>query len=145
VRVIIEIPDMSPARLSRACIALMTGAAAVGLIAEEEHGPAPALYSVRGLRFEREPFTDGEHFDLPAVCIARGWLDCDDAAIWRLMELHRHGERSRVLGELVRGDTKPGPRVIWRDGTRSYHGQIRRADGSWEDPTKTIATQGRPV
>lgn len=130
---------MSPDRLTRATIALMSAAAAVGLIAEEEHGPAPPLYQ-SGLRFEREPFTDGEHFDLPPVCLARGWLDCDDAAIWRFMELHRHGEKSALLAELVIAKPRPGPRVIWRDGTRSYHAQIRRADGSWEDPTKTVST-----
>jgi hypothetical protein len=125
VRIIIEIPQLSEERTTRACIEIMDSVARVGLICEEELGPVPGLYA-SGVRFAQEPFQDGEHFDLPWVCVQRGWLDCDDAAIWRNMELWREGEH------------RAGSRVIWPPGTRRYHAQNRRADDTVEDATQII-------
>ena len=124
-RIIIDLPPLSEEATTRACIELMDSVARVGLICEEELGEAPSLYD-SGVKFAQEPFTDGEHFDLPWLCIRRGWMDCDDAAIWRNMELWRAGEHAA------------GSRVIWPEGTRRYHAQNRRGDNTVEDATQII-------
>lgn len=120
-RVIVEIPTLNEEHTVEALVTLLDAVARVGLIVEKELGPAPELYS-SGVRFQPEPFDDGEHFDLPWAVLERGWGDCDDLTIWRRMELARRGEATKA-------------RVVWREDTRRYHAQIRREDGSWEDPS----------
>ncbi len=129
-RIILDLPKLSETATCAACIEVMSAMARVGLICERDHGrPAPDLYKAAkaGLVvFAPEPFTDGDHFDLPGFVLQRGWADCDDLVIWRLIECLRHGER----------DAKPA--VVWRKDTRSYHARLRRADGTLEDPTLQI-------
>lgn len=120
-RIVIEIPRLSEERTTFACTLLMDALVVIGLEAEKELGRVPPLYR-SGVVFRPEPFTDGEHFDLPWIVIARGWGDCDDLSIWRRIELARKGEATLS-------------RVVWRPDTRRYHAQVRRSDGTWEDPS----------
>jgi len=130
VRIICDLPQLSETATTAACIELMAAMARVGLICEQDHGrPAPGLYeSVRAGKvvFAPEPYTDGDHFDLPGFVLKRGWGDCDDLVIWRLVECWRHGERNAK------------PAVVWREETRKYHARVRRGDGTLEDPTLQV-------
>jgi hypothetical protein len=50
------------------------------------------------------------------------WGDCDDLVAYRVAELRFRGE-------------KAVPRIVWRKDTHLYHAQVRRGDGSIEDPS----------
>jgi len=88
----------------------------------------PLLYDSQ-IRFQREP--DGlvkqgiEQFDNVLTVLARGHGDCDDLVAWRVAELRERDEPATV-------------RVVWPKGTRRFHAQVRRADGSYEDPSRIL-------
>ena len=125
-RIIVDLPQLSEVATVAACCELMDAVARVGLICERAHGkPAPSLYG-SGVEYAPEPFRDGEHFDLPGFCVRRGWADCDDLTLWRLMECWRSGEH---------GAKSAG---VWREDTRKFHARLRRADGTIEDPTLSV-------
>ena len=125
-RIICDLPRLSPEATVECCRILMEAQARVGLVCERDHGrPAPELYK-SGVKFAPEPFKDGEHFDLPGFVVKRGWGDCDDLVIWRLIECYRHGELAA------------SPAVVWPEGSRKYHARLRRADGTLEDPTLQV-------
>jgi hypothetical protein len=82
----------------------------------------PWLYNTN-VRFRPEPFKDGEHFDPIWIVVKRGWGDCDDLCSWRRAELK------------VRCGEDTTSRIVWPTQTRKYHALVRRADGTWEDPS----------
>lgn len=81
----------------------------------------PPLYET-GVRYRLHNYDGFEHFDPCVRVLARGWGDCDNLIYWRCAEL-------RLVGEPATA------RVMWPTGTRRYHAQLRRGDGSVEDPS----------
>jgi hypothetical protein len=81
----------------------------------------PQLYQ-SGTRFAYEPQHGNglEMFDLPLTTFRRGWGDCDDLVIWRICELVARGEKATC-------------KTAYRNN--ALHVQVRRADGSVEDPS----------
>lgn len=91
----------------------------------------PSLY-LSGVRYRPEPTrgTGVEYFDDPWTVLQRGHGDCDDLVIWRLAELLAAGEQASAICE-------------WR--VPRYHVSVRRANGSAEDPSRSlIQLHGRP-
>lgn len=88
----------------------------------------PLLYE-SSIRFRREPeatIKAGiEQFDNVLQVLARGHGDCDDLVLWRVAELRERGEDAST-------------RVAWPTGSRKFHAQVRRADGSYEDPSRIL-------
>ena len=80
----------------------------------------PGLYATR-VRYRDEP-PGRERFDHVGIVLRRGDGDCDDLVAWRVAELHEAGE------------VRAAPRILWPKNVRRYHAQVRRADGSIEDP-----------
>ena len=87
----------------------------------------PSLYR-SGVRYREEPpdddtFRDGES------TLDRGHGDCAHLCAWRVAELQEAGEPAKI-------------RIKWgplREGApRMFHVQIRRADGSIEDPSRIL-------
>lgn len=66
-----------------------------------------------------------EDFCLPSVVLARGYGDCDQLCQWRCAELQNAGERALPL-------------IYWRESTDVLHVQVRRADGTVEDPSRLL-------
>lgn len=73
----------------------------------------PYLYE-SGIRYQEEPThgTGIEYFDVPQVCLQRGWGDCDDLIIYRVAELLSQG----VAAECSIADYK---------GAGGMHAQVR--------------------
>lgn len=73
-----------------------------------------------------------ERFDDIPTCMARGWADCDDLGPWRVAELReRQGEKATL-------------RLTWKKirGQKIFHVQVRRADGTIEDPSLHLGMAG---
>lgn len=91
--------------------------------------PIPALYSAR-IRYKREPWDNVEEFADILTVLRRGWGDCDDLGAWRVAELQEAGEEGADI------------RVYWREKIpgrpRTMHVQVRRADGTIEDPSRYL-------
>lgn len=89
-------------------------------------GEAPGVTEAisKGVKWRPEPFTDGEHFDLPEQVLARGWGDCDDLAPW-------------LAGQLRASGQDPGavPRV-YQSGPGRWHVVVETSDGQILDPSK---------
>jgi len=89
----------------------------------------PRLYEA-GLVFRREPnalIKKGiEQFDNCLQVLERGGGDCDDLVAYRVAELQHLGETGADL------------KIIWPKGTRRYHAQVRREDGTYEDPSRVL-------
>lgn len=86
----------------------------------------PLLYK-SGVDFRLPPDHGGgvERFDLPPTVHKRGWGDCDNLVIWRLCELHHHGEHA------ARADTG------WMGN--AMHVRVLRGDGrTTEDPARIL-------
>jgi len=90
-------------------------------------GEAPdvrELIESRAVRWKPEPFTDGEHFDLPATFAARGWADCDDLA-------------PALAGSLRASGEDPGATATaYRSGRKTWHCVVRTSDGRILDPSR---------
>lgn len=84
----------------------------------------PLLYK-SGVRYKPEPNNGYEDFDNALVVLARKNGDCDDLVAWRIAELRKMGENAQV-------------RIVWPRGSRRYHAQVRRADGTVEDPSRVL-------
>jgi hypothetical protein len=101
---------------------------ATALAAEQSirNGDVPGLMEAiaRGVKWQPEPFTDGEHFDLPDQVMGRGWGDCDDLAPWLAGELRATGE-----------DPDARPRV-YKSGPDRWHVVVQTSDGQILDPSK---------
>lgn len=89
----------------------------------------PPLYS-GGVQFQKEPQhgSGNEEFALPCDVHRRGWGDCDDLVIARLVELALHGVDASCNAEWV-GDACH-VRVRYNDGVPQPDGSI----GTLEDP-----------
>ena len=86
--------------------------------------PYPFLYSTRVKYREEEPEREGvETFTFPWDTFSRGCGDCEDLCIWRLSDLIFQGEAASISVEWN------GPLL---------HVQVRRADGSLEDPSERL-------
>lgn len=59
--------------------------------------------------------------------VRRGWGDCDDLVPWRIAELWLSGE-----------DPKAAPKVYQRAEDDLIHTEVRRGDGSVEDPARYL-------
>jgi hypothetical protein len=90
--------------------------------------PLPPLYA-SGVQYRLEPnHGDGwEDFANPWTTYARGWGDCDDLVLWRLVEL------------LVAGERVSATRAEWVHPT--VHVLVRRQDRSLEDPSVILMRQ----
>jgi hypothetical protein len=89
-------------------------------------GDAPTFTDLMrsGVKWRPEPFSDGEHFDLPAVIGERGWADCDDLAPALAAELRARGQ-------------DPGARArVVRSGRDRWHAIVQLSDGTIVDPSK---------
>lgn len=89
-------------------------------------GEAPTFTEMlaQGVRWAPEHFTDGEHFDLPAIVGQRGYGDCDDLAPSLAAEL-------RIKG------TDPGARArVLRSAPNRWHAIVELSDGRILDPSK---------
>lgn len=122
-RFLVEIPGEPEGAMLRAASVLIRLVAGVNFRAAQR-GALPALYST-GIRYRAEP-PGPEMIDHGAIVLRRGWGDCDDLVSYRLGELWHWGERGA------------SPRIVWRRGTKRYHAQVRRADGSIEDPCRVM-------
>lgn len=89
----------------------------------------PSLYK-SGVVYRREPLRRGKQYEEFAdilTTLRRGWGDCDDLCAWRVAEL-------RVTGE----DPKADIRIYWRPRSNVMHVEVRRGDGSIEDPSRFL-------
>ena len=78
----------------------------------------------RGIKWQPEPFLDGEHFDLAHVVASRGWGDCDDLAPYLTGSLRASGE-------------DPGARSrVYKTGPDRWHVVTETSDGEILDPSK---------
>lgn len=87
--------------------------------------PLPPLYK-SGVVYRPEP-GHGSGFDDfadPWTAYTRGWVDCDDAAIWRIVELRVRGERAAAT------------RAEWLGP--DVHALVRRGNGNLEDPSLVL-------
>ena len=125
-RFLVEIPGADEGAMLRSAAVLIRLVAAVNYRAARR-GALPALYSTR-IRYRAEP-PGPEMIDHGGIVLGRGWGDCDDLVAYRLGELWHGGERGA------------SPRIVWRRGTKRYHAQVRRADGSIEDPCRVMVNR----
>jgi hypothetical protein len=81
--------------------------------------PLPPLY-LSGIRYQFEPGHGKgiEDFANPWTTYARGWGDCDDLILYRLLELKKQGENAHTKGDWL---------------GNAVHVVIRRGDGRTED------------
>ena len=89
-------------------------------------GEAPTFSELlqSGVRWKPEPFTDGEHFDLPSVIGERGFGDCDDLSPALAAELRASGE-------------DPGARArVYKSGPERWHAIVQLSDGRIVDPSR---------
>lgn len=109
----------------------LLNAAAEGMAPWYVLNPLPPLYK-SGVVYRLEPNhgQGWEDYADPWTVYRRGWADCDDATLWRLIELRVRGERvAAVRAEWVRPDV---------------HVLIRRANGTLEDPSlKLLALEAQ--
>ena len=109
------------ARMVRHCLRGLVEANGVAL----ESGILPPLYS-SDVRYQEEP-PDVESFIDGLTCYRRGHGDCAHLAAWRVAELQVQGEPADITIEFQPSQLRPGCML--------YHVQVRRADGSVEDPS----------
>lgn len=95
------------------------------------HPNAPKLYE-SGVRYIREPLGTEYFQNIPSV-MKTGGADCEDLASWRVAELIMQGEMAVPAVKVTVKD----------DGFRLYHIQVRRGDGSIEDPSALLGMKTR--
>src|SRR6267142_3402681 len=79
----------------------------------------------RGLvKWKPEHFTDGEHFDLPALTSRRRWGDCDDLGPWLAASLRASGDDPRARA------------VARRSGPNRWHVRTELGNGQIVDPSR---------
>ena len=91
-----------------------------------KRGDVPTLREAiaDGVKWQPEPFIDGEHFDLMGQVVRRGWGDCDDLAPALAAEMRASGE-----------DVGARPR-IYQTGKKRYHAVVETSDGEILDPSR---------
>lgn len=126
----------------------------------QRYAEIPPLFC-SGVRFREEPWAIGpnrlpgglEQFTHVLELLDRGWGDCAQLCSWRCAELRTGGWRTpdapkgeqATLRYFIRPRCpKCGPKVDCTELThpnrsRSYHVEMRRADGRIEDPSQLLA------
>lgn len=89
--------------------------------------PLPLLANSR-IQFRNEPAAGVgvEDWADPWTVLQRGWGDCDDLVLYRLVEWRLRGYPATVS-------------VIWQGN--GFHVRIRRPDGRLEDPAEYLKTK----
>jgi hypothetical protein len=84
--------------------------------------PLPPIYRA-GVVYRPEPNHGSgyEDFADPWTAYRRGWVDCDDATLWRVLELR------------ARGESAAATRAEWTGP--DVHALVRRGNGKLEDPS----------
>lgn len=96
----------------------------------------PPLYA-SGVRFAPEPWAGKiEEFAHALKVLARMAGDCDDLVAYRVAELRAFG--CRLAGT---PPEKATVRIYGRD--KKMHAQVRREDGTIEDPSRLLGMRGR--
>lgn len=94
------------------------------------HYHPPALYD-SGVHYRNEPIGMPDHVEDIPVILARRHGDCMHLCAWRVAELREQGEHAL-------------PRMIWlppekrATPQRVFHVQVRRGNGSIEDPSAKL-------
>jgi len=134
VRILFELDGVgakTPLTFARVCTELLNLVVDVnrGLI---RTGAVPPLYT-SGVQYVEEP-PDVDSFVDASTVLKRGAGDCAHLAAWRVAELLELGEPAKV-------------RIKWAPenprGPRAFHAEVRRADGTTEDPSKTLGMRRR--
>lgn len=126
-RIVIDIPSEDPVALVERARALVEGVVQINLTIMRRVR-IPPLYTA-GVPYRTEPVGPEEFANClqvlgaaPRLARPGRWADCDDAVAYRVAELRMAGEDAQV-------------RIVWRKlHSRSRHAQVRREDGSIEDP-----------
>lgn len=123
--IVTELPGELPEPAFAWAVATILNGIAVGIAPLMHAWKLPQLYE-SGVRYRLEPDHGSgvERFDVPPVCYARRWVDCDDAVIWR-------------VAELVARDIQARAKATWEGD--ELHVTVRLPNGSEEDPSKTLA------
>jgi hypothetical protein len=110
-------------------LAIALDAATAWNVAALRAHPLPGIYEA-GVRYQREPMcrTDGvehicEEFLTAHEVYARGAGDCDDLGPWRAADLRLQGEHAQAVP---------------RPSAAGWHIVVRRADGSFDDPSARL-------
>lgn len=122
-RIRIAVPDahVTPGLLEAALEA--TTRANESMLENGEVNPISDAIKRGKVKWQPEPFRDGEHFDLQHDVQGRGWGDCDDLAPAYAAELRATG-------------TDPDARaVVRRSGPNRWHALVERGDGRLVDPS----------
>lgn len=77
-----------------------------------------------GAKWAPEPFTDGEHFDLPSTIARRMVGDCDDWAPALAASLRASGEDPGAVA------------TAYKSGPKTWHCVVRTSDGQILDPSR---------
>jgi hypothetical protein len=93
-------------------------------------GKVPPLYK-SGVKYARQN-PSACAFKWPSMVRKAKNGDCKQLVLWRLAELH------------LAGETKATPRLMWLNNRKGLqaHIQIRRADGTTEDPSVNLGMKG---
>lgn len=109
----------------------------------------PMLYA-SGVRYAVDPEhgTGTDEIDPPPIVLQRGWGDCGNLTLWRLLELNQNrwvpvlrrvGNRNELVG--IKWAKTPARAVVqWVNG--ELHALVRHPDGQTEDPSEIL---GMPV
>jgi len=91
-----------------------------------EQGEAPLLTEAisKGIKWQEEPFVDGEHFDLLDEVMRRGWGDCDDLAPALTAQLRATGDDPDAVTRIL------------RTGPKRWHAVTETGDGRILDPSR---------
>ncbi len=103
--------------------------------AELKLRPLPPLYTCN-LVYQPEPRAEtgegAEDWSDPWTAYERGWIDCDDAVLWRLAELKAAGiQATAQVARQVNPDTG------------KFHCRVRLPNGRVEDPALLFVQKGK--
>lgn len=129
----ISIPTPTSAHGERRLTALMLKSVLEGLVEANVYlmrvfpHQFPPLYESH-IRFQAESDLRQDYIPAADALVSAGYGDCAPLAAYRAAELRIRGEPATI-------------KIYWReprDGTLEYHAQVRRADGSVEDPSRML-------
>lgn len=119
-----KIPERLPGGHLAFLTAQVLNGLAAGYLPLSHLCPLPPLYQ-SGVRYAMEPGHGKgiEDFANPWMTLQRGWGDCDDLILYRLLELLKAGERAHTRAEWL---------------GNAVHVVIRRENGDREDPSALL-------
>ena len=124
-----------PVAGARGLYAALAALVALDRVYLQAHPRTPALYE-SGVRYLRDAehatqgTPDAELWLTIPDCLRAGGADCKVLSAWRVAELLEGGERAR-----------PHVRAP-RAGSGTWHVQVKRGDGSIEDPSRLLGMRG---